>query len=187
MMRKSIIGMLLVVSFNANAFDFFDDTYLIGIQQGSPLSSKAHSLSSFTGYESATGSQIKFDKWYTSKWTDVKVDYVTQVSKEFGILWGFSTGEKAPKYTIDPSFKLGAVYIHSFNKQATISMNGFYTFGGRLREKSCIADYGEIGGVQEVNCRLAATELQPSETLKYNLNERPVNYKTISVQFKYSF
>ncbi len=31
------------------------------------------------------------------------------------------------------------------------------------------ADYGDIGGVQRVNCRLAATELEPKETLKYLL------------------
>jgi hypothetical protein len=81
-MRKSIIAMLLVASTQANAFDFFDSTYFIGLNQGSPLSQKAQSLSSFQGYESAGGTMVKFDKWYTSKWTDVRVDFVTQVSKD---------------------------------------------------------------------------------------------------------
>lgn len=186
-MRKSILAMLLVASTQANAFGFFDSTFLIGLNQGSPLSQKAQSLSSFQGYESAGGTMVKFDKWYTSKWTDVRVDFVTQISKDFGILWGLSTGEKAPKYTIDPSFKLGAVMIHHFSKSSTLTLNGYYTFGGKLKEKSCTADYGEIGGVQEVNCRLAATELPPAETLKYLLNERPLNYKVVNVQFRFEF
>jgi hypothetical protein len=77
--------------------------------------------------------------------------------------------------------------IHHFSKSSTLTLNGYYTFGGKLKEKSCTADYGEIGGVQEVNCRLAATELPPAETLKYLLNERPLNYKIVNVQFRFEF
>lgn len=58
-------------------------------------------------------------------------------------------------------------------KNAKLSFQStFVPFGGRLKEKICIADYGDIGGVQRVNCRLEATELEPKETLKYLFNER---------------
>ena len=120
MMRKLIPVILMTAAFNANAFDFVESTFLVSIQQGSPLSNKAMSLSE-GGFETSTGASVKFDKWYTSKFTDMKFDFMTKVTNEFGVLWGFSTGEKAPKYTIEPSVKLGAVYVHNLSKQATIS------------------------------------------------------------------
>lgn len=60
-------------------------------------------------------------------------------------------------------------------------------FGGRLKEKTCSADYGEIGGVQTVNCRLAASTLQPAETLQYLMNEKPKQDMLISVKWTYRF
>jgi hypothetical protein len=66
-------------------------------------------------------------------------------------------------------------------------VRGHYTFSGKLREKSCTADYGEIGGVQEVNCRMAASILPPSETLKYKFNDKPIDFMAINVVFQYKF
>ena len=45
--------------------------------------------------------------------------------------------------------------------------------GGRFKEHSCTADYADLGGLEQVNCRLAATELAPEETLKYLVNDLP--------------
>ncbi len=46
------------------------------------------------------------------------------------------------------------------------------TFGGKLTEKSCEADYGDLGSYS-VNCRLAASQMAPEETLKYLVNAKP--------------
>jgi hypothetical protein len=46
------------------------------------------------------------------------------------------------------------------------------TVGGNLTEKSCQADYGVLG-TYGVNCRLAASEMAPEETLKYLVNAKP--------------
>ena len=59
--------------------------------------------------------------------------------------------------------------------------------GGTLHEKSCSADYGQIGGVQEVNCRLAASTLPPAETLRYLLNEKPYNHNQVSLMLTWRF
>lgn len=190
MIKKLVIGTLLAASTVAYANDFTDATYLVELTQGSILSEKAYSLRQ-GGYESATGDNITFDKWYKSKWIDTRVTFMTQVFGEpkqsLGILWGFSTGEKALKYTIAPSIKLGAVYAFNPTKNSSLNIKGSYIFGGKLKEKSCTADYGDIGGVQEVNCRLAASTLAPADTLQYMLNERPRDYKTIAVQYTWNF
>jgi len=59
--------------------------------------------------------------------------------------------------------------------------------GGHLRERACTADYGEIGGVQRVNCRLAATPLEPRETLQYLWDERPGDRLQASVGLMFRF
>ena len=186
MIKGLIGGMLFAAATVASANDFFDNTFLIELKQGSNLSEKAFSLGA-SSYESAYGARISMDKWYSTKMRDMHIMFLTKVNNNLGILWGFSTGEKAEKYVIDPSYKLGAVYIQPVTKSSTLSIKGTYTFAGRLREKTCTADYGDIGGVQEVNCRLAATEMQPSETLKYLVDERPLDYKQITVQYSWNF
>lgn len=50
-----------------------------------------------------------------------------------------------------------------------------------------MADYGEIGGMQEVNCRLAAEPIPPNETLQYLVNEPGRNESRLSVTFEYRF
>jgi hypothetical protein len=47
-----------------------------------------------------------------------------------------------------------------------------------------VADYGDIGGVQSVNCRLAASELPPQETLKHLFNQAP--HDRVTLNFRYS-
>jgi len=188
MFKKLVIGALFATSTIASASvsDFFDNTYLLDLKQGSLLSERAYGLRQ-GGYETSTGEQVTFTKWYKTKWVDTHVMYMTKVHSNFAVLWGFSTGEKAEKYEIKPSYKLGAVYLHNVTKTSTLTFRGTYTFGGELKEKSCTADYGDIGGVQQVNCRLAATELAPADTLKYMLNERPRDWKTMSVTYTWNF
>jgi hypothetical protein len=54
-----------------------------------------------------------------------------------------------------------------------------------MEEKTCVADYGDIGGIQAVNCRLAATALEPAETLQYLYNEKPSSYFRLGYQFNF--
>ena len=154
---------------------FLGNTHLLELEQGSRLSNMVTGLQ-IGGFETSEGSWVGFKKWYSSNWTDARAAWVTQVTPSWGVIWGGSTGERAEKYSISPSLKLGFVFQTPVQKNAFVSLKGTTIFGGRLKEKSCVADYGEIGGVQEVNCRLAATPLEPSETLNYNLNERPYRH-----------
>ena len=57
---------------------------------------------------------------------------------------------------------------------------------GDLNEQPCEGDYGDIGGVQTVNCRLAATFLAPEETLQYLAHAEP-NRLHISLSYSASF
>lgn len=163
-----------------------DATYLIELQQGSRLSQTAQQLRS-GGYELADGQAVHFRNWYTPRRATISMLWMTQLTDRFGILWGGSTGERAEKYHIQPSLKLGVVMQLPTGKQATLSMKASMTFGGRLREHPCTADYGDIGGIQSVNCRLAATPLAPADTLNYLLDEQPYDRKTVSIQWQYHF
>lgn len=161
-------------------------THLIELRQGSELSSKVGDLAG-GGYELSDGRYQSFRGWYSSVWKDARVTWLTQVNNNFGIIWGFSTGERGKKYTIHPSLKLGFIAQAQAARNVTIALKATTILGGALREKSCTADYGEIGGVQEVNCRFAATLLQPSETLAYLANEKPLHKTQIALTLDWKF
>lgn len=163
-----------------------ESTYLLDLRQGSLLSSKVSQLRG-QSYENAFGEKISFDKWYSHSWTDARILFMTQITQSGGVIWGFSTGEKGEKYTIEPGFTLGFIYQKVLSKNSLLTFYGTTVFGGNLKEKPCVADYGEIGGVQTVNCRLAATTLQPVETLQYLMNEKPKQDMLISVKWTYKF
>jgi len=168
----------------ASGHSFMHSTYLIEIVQDTSLSLKTRELR-YGGFETSRGNRVEFNNWYTSKWYDTRISWMTQINQNFGVLWGFSTGEKAAKYSIDPGLKLGFLYQIQPQKHSFFSIAASTVAGGQLTEKVCTADYGEIGGIQDVNCRLAATVLEPSETLKYLFKERPES--SITIQYKYFF
>ncbi len=165
---------------------FFTNTYLIDIGQGSQLSQVMRS-SQAGGFETTNGNWISFKGWYSTNWTDSRLAMMTQLTPWLGLIWGASTGELGEKYTIDPSVKVGLVIRHDFAKNSSLSFKATTILGGSLREKSCIADYGEIGGQQKVNCRLAATPLAPTDTLQYLYNMKPLNSYFLSLQYSLSF
>ncbi|MFZ4710357.1 MAG: hypothetical protein ACOYMH_11015 [Zwartia sp.] len=165
---------------------FFANTYLIDIGQGSQLS-QVMRASQTGGFETANGNWVSFKGWYSTNWTDSRLAMMTQLTPWLGLIWGASTGEFGEKYTIDPSVKVGLVVRHDFAKNSSLSFKATTILGGSLREKSCIADYGEIGGQQKVNCRLAATPLAPNDTLQYLYNMKPLNSYFLSLQYSLSF
>lgn len=184
--RLSLATLAIGATLPARAYDFVASTHLIELRQGSTLSDKASSQRRF-GYESASGGEISMNRWYATRWVDFHVGFLTRVSQNLGITWGFSTGEKGEKYTIDPSWKLGLVYTPDLGREGHLVFRASQVFSGKLREKSCIADYGEIGGIHEVNCRLAATPLPPEETLAFNFNEKPAHRYLISIEYRRPF
>ena len=55
----------------------------------------------------------------------------------------------------------------------------------RMVGRPCTADYGAIGGVQAVNCRLAASQLDPAETLRHLEQERDRSPSSPSEEVRY--
>lgn len=161
-------------------------TSLIEIRQGSDLSSRILGLRG-QSFESAGGQRVEFSGWYGSNWTDMRATWMTQLSPNTGFIWGLGTGERGPKYSISPSVKLGFIHQARIDRRTVLTLRATTTLGGRLREKSCTADYGDIGGVQTVNCRLAASTLEPAETLRYLFNETSRGRHQLSVSFNHAF
>lgn len=184
------VGLFVLASYAHAApdLDFKQDlaksTYLIEITQNTALSLKTRGLR-HGGFETAKGEWVGFDRWYSTKWNDTRISWLTQVNQNFGLIWGVSSGERAKKYRIDPGLRLGFLFQTTAGKNSVLSLSGSTMLGGQLREKSCTADYGDIGGIQKVNCRLAASVLQPSETLSYLYNEKPES--ALKIQYKLLF
>lgn len=169
----------------ARAGSLVDDTHLLNITQRMRFSETTESLGR-GGYELTEGEFVDFRKWYVQKWIDLEFHFITQINENIGLLWGFSTGEWGPKYRIHPSFKIGAIFQIRLSPTSTISISATRNFGGGFEERPCMADYGEIGGVQKVNCRLAASELAPAETLQYLFRSKRVE-SWIGVRYQGSF
>jgi hypothetical protein len=161
-------------------------TFLLEAQQGSRLSDKVDSVRG-GGYESSSGNWIGFERWYSTKRRDIHLTWMTQLSPSWGLIWGVSTGERGDKYLIGSSAKIGFVYHAKLAQRSYLSVKATTIVGGRLKEKPCTADYGEVGGVHRVNCRLAASFLPPGETLQYLFDEKPFNKDAIFVQYTRHF
>jgi hypothetical protein len=139
------------------------------------------------GYELSDGKYVDFRKWYAQRWIDIQFDFMTQLNDDFGLLWGISTGEWGEKYRISPAFKIGLIGQKRFGANHSVSISVTKLFGGKLRERPCTADYGDIGGVQIVNCRLAASVLEPSETLGYLIKLKPRDHTWLGLRYQLRF
>ncbi|MEI4470652.1 hypothetical protein [Frigidibacter sp. MR17.24] len=143
-------------------------TALMDIFAGSRRSDAARSLGR-GGYELAGGGRIAFADWYHADRAEVNLRLVTALGRGVAVIWGVSTGESGPKYRIDPGLWLGLGYSRETGPRTVLSISAVTLLGGRLVERDCKADYGAIGGLRRVNCRLAAGLLPPEETLRYRL------------------
>lgn len=181
LLLPAMCGLLALVPLRLCAETLLLDAYL-----GSPRSSLAAELGE-GGYELADGTYQDFGAWYSSEWRDATVLLLTQLDRNAGVIWGFGTGERGPKYEIDPAVHAGFVYQFSAGPSVSVMVKATVVLGGDLSEESCVADYGEIGGMQEVNCRLAAEPIPPNETLQYLVNEPGRNESRLSVTFEYRF
>lgn len=161
-------------------------THLIGIQQGSSLSRTVGHFRG-QGFELSNGETVSFDPWYKTHWQDFQITMLTELNTNFGLIWGLSTGERGVKYRIDPSVQLGFLFHQKLTAKSAWTFSASSRFGGRLKEKTCSADFGQIGGVQTVNCRLAATQLPPEETLQFLLNESPRDRLVLALRYTKQF
>ncbi|MFV0383948.1 hypothetical protein [Paracoccus sp. (in: a-proteobacteria)] len=159
---------------------------MLDLHSGSAGSDAAGDLR-FGGYDLAHGKHVDFSGWYTPAYPDLTILFMTRISSGFGVIWGLGTGERGAKYRVAPSAHLGFILqTHPFDG-ATLSVSGIHVLGGGMREKPCIADYGVIGGVGKVNCRLAAGLLPPAETLSYLVDVAGWQDDRISMTFEYRF
>jgi hypothetical protein len=165
--------------------EVLQDTYLLDVYAGSARSDLATGLRS-GGYELSDGSAVNFDDWYKPRLPDLTVLLFSELSPNFGISWGLSSGEVAQKYKINPALHVGFTVQTELFANATLSLTIQTLLGGRLREKSCTADYEEEG-ISEVNCRLAASLLPPEETLNYLLDVSAQTETRITLRLQYSF
>ena len=163
---------------------FMDETRLVDLRTGTPLSNSIRSYQS-DGYELSDGTPVIFGDWYRSDWPDVHVTFLTPIHDNLGMIWGFGTGESGGQYTIDPSVRLGFVAIQDISDSERLTLTISGRLWGNLTERSCTADYGAIGGTVPVNCRLAASPMPPAETLNYLFDRSPPD--RFVVQIKYSF
>jgi hypothetical protein len=165
---SSSIAQIYTISENS----FSQATHLVDINLESTLNRRAKSLRD-GGFETSAGEQINFYSWYAPRVNEIHITWMTQLTRNFGVIWGIGTGERADKYTIDPSAKLGFVYQAELRKNQLLSVSFIGSVAGDFREHTCMADYGDIGGIHEVNCRLAATEMPPEMTLNYLESGKP--------------
>lgn len=170
----------------AFAQDFLENTFLLDVSIGSSRSQIARDLS-FGGYELSDGTPVDFSEWYTPRFPDLNFIFLTQLNPSFGLSWGVSFGENGEKYRIDPGMWLGFVYRRQFTRQSSLTFSALTLVGGNFRERACVGDYGEIGGIQPVNCRLAASFLPPAETLQFLVNEKGYRETRFSLRYEIRF
>ena len=164
---------------------FLEEAHLVDVSVGSN-SREVDTLARGRGLLS-DGSEYSFERYYSSNWEDLRITMMTPLSRNFGVYWGFGTGESGDKYQIDPSVKVGFVTTDEVSENGLLSLSVSVVLGGYLREESCSADYGAIGGVQSVNCRLASSPLSPEDTLDYLLNEPPGDQISVSLRYQLRF
>jgi hypothetical protein len=112
---------------------------------------------------------------------------LTRLGPRAGLIWGLNTGERGAKYRIHPGLKLGIILQHQMSPRSALTLRLTTAIGGGLRERNCIADYGEIGGVQPVNCRLAAAPVAPEDTLRHTLRIRSRAASRIELSYRVRF
>lgn len=174
-MRRILISIALCVSsltaYSSNANDLFVSVFaktkLSDVSQGGDLSELAKSFRS-QSFELQDGTIVRMDDYYKTSWTNLKITFLTELNTNFNLLWGIGTGEYGSKYRIDPSILLGFIYNRDLKRGSVFSFRFSQRFGERFIEKPCAASYGTISEqFQPVNCRLAASDLPPDETLRY--------------------
>ena len=177
---------VLLFAPSVQAQGFWERTFLLDLRMGSSRSDIAKDLAR-GGYELDDGKPIDFADWYTARFPDFNVKFLTSVSDDFGLIWGFSTGERGEKYRIDPGLWIGFIYRHEISNRTDWTLSAMSMFGGDLQERTCRAFYRTTGAFETVNCRLAATPLPPQDTLRFLVRERGFRETRVSLRYQFRF
>lgn len=163
-----------------------DRTFLLDLRAGSVRSRRARELS-YGGYELDDGTYVDFADWYTPRFPEMNLLFLTAVTPSFGLTWGLSTGERGEKYRIDPGLWLGFVYRYDISARQTLSLSAATLMGGNMREQTCRAYYRVIEDFATVNCRLAASTLPPAQTLQFLERNSGRRESRISLRYEIRF
>jgi hypothetical protein len=179
-------SVLLTPGSGAHANELLEKSHWINFARDTGHRSLVNKLSRGS-LELSDGGNFSLRELYSPHWYNLRLDFMTEVNDELAITWGLSTGGWGRKYNIDPSIKLGVIYQYSISEFSTVTFTAAAILGGRLREKSCVANYGSVGGLASVNCRLAASFLAPEDTLQYLIDKRPNDYLSSSIKYVLRF
>lgn len=177
---------VLLFAPSVQAQGFWERTFLLDLRMGSSRSDIAKDLAR-GGYELDDGTPIDFTDWYTARFPDFNVKFLTSVSDDFGLIWGFSTGERGEKYRIDSGLWIGFIYQHKVTSRSDWTLSAMSMLGGSFTERDCVGNWPEFGGQQRVNCRLAATPLPPKDTLRFLVRERGFRETLVSLRYQFRF
>ena len=172
---------LLLATTQASAQDWLEDTTLANLNVGFGHSAMVQAVS-FESYELEGGGIQKLYEWYSGNRRNLKAVFATSTGENSSLFWGFSTGEAGEKYKIAPSAIVGFKRVEAIGNNWTLSVSIMTTFGGYLKEYPCTAYY-TLGGLQEVNCRYAASPIPPEETLDLLWDEPPVSRLDVGIFF----
>jgi hypothetical protein len=139
------------------------------------------------GFELSTGKTADVARWYAPRFPNITAVFSTELGRGAALIWGGSLGEAGVKYTLSPSAVLGLSLRQSLGPRSAVHLQIYGQFGGALHETECIGDYGALGGLQKVNCRLAASVLPPDQTLGYLWNQPPSLQTTVKLTYMFRF
>lgn len=188
---KTCVGLLVAAAAflfasSVQAQGFWERTFLLDLRTGSSRSDIAKDLAR-GGYELDDGTPIDFADWYTARFPDFNVKFITSFSHDLGLIWGFSTGERGEKYRIDPGLWIGFIYRYEMTIRSDLTLSAMSMLGGDFTERDCVGNWPEFGGPQKVNCRLAATPLPPQDTLNFLVRERGLRETRITLRYQIRF
>lgn len=191
--RAALWGLLLIAGAPVARADgplfsdaFWEDTALVSVGVGGP---RTDYVTGFArgGYELSDGTPIRMRPWYRAGLRDLNVTLLTSITPDFGVMWGMGLGDRGPKYRINPSLRLGLIWQTRVGRESWLTLRATTDLGGRIRERPCTADYGDLAGVQPVNCRLAASPLPPDQTLDLLFDENLGGNTEIGISLSVTF
>jgi hypothetical protein len=177
---------VLLFAPSVQAQGFWERTFLLDLRMGSSRSDIAKNLAR-GGYELDDGTPIDLADWYTARAPDFNVKFLTSLNDDFGLIWGFSIGERGEKYRIDPGLWIGFIYRYEISNRSDWTLSAMSMLGGDFQERTCRAFYRTTGTFEMVNCRLAATPLPPQDTLRFLVRERGFRETRATLRYEIRF
>ncbi len=178
-------AMLVSAALPAHGQTLFERTHLLDLRLDMTHKATAEDLSR-GGYELSDGTWVSFEDWYRLDRPQISANFLTELESGWGLTWGLTTGSRAEKIRAEPGLQLGLIRQKKWGP-GYLTWSFSTVLWGDLREKSCTADYGAIGGIQEVNCRLAAEIIAPEETLDYLVDVKGYEASRIGVVYEIRF